>query len=59
VVAEHPAALVAGTLIAWLLLYAVLLGSYVAVLKYMAEHPGTPAPEAPRPVIGGALPAIP
>ncbi|VTU31074.1 Cytochrome bd-II oxidase subunit 1 [Variovorax sp. PBS-H4] len=50
VVAVHPPALVASTLAAWLLLYVVLLLSYVAVLKYMAEHPAAPAPEAPLPV---------
>jgi cytochrome d ubiquinol oxidase subunit I len=50
VVAAHPPALVGSTLVAWLLLYLVLLLSYVAVLKYMAEHPATPAPEKPLPV---------
>ena len=50
VVATHPPALVASTLAAWLLLYLVLLLSYVAVLKYMAEHPAAPAPEKPLPV---------
>ncbi len=50
VVATHPPALVASTLAAWLLLYVVLLLSYVAVLKYMAEHPAAPAPEKPLPV---------
>jgi cytochrome d ubiquinol oxidase subunit I len=50
VVAAHPPALVGSTLFAWLLLYLVLLLSYVAVLKYMAEHPATPAPEKPLPV---------
>jgi cytochrome d ubiquinol oxidase subunit I len=57
VVAEHPPALVGGTLVAWLLLYVILLGSYVAVLKYMAEHPSTPAPSAPKPVTTRADPA--
>jgi cytochrome d ubiquinol oxidase subunit I len=50
VVATHPPALVASTLAAWLVLYLVLLLSYVAVLKYMAEHPAAPAPEKPLPV---------
>ena len=56
VVADHPAPLVAGTLIAWLLLYVVLLGSYVAVLKYMAEHPAKPSPEGPLEVTTTAAP---
>jgi len=44
-VAAHPAPMVLGTLIAWLCLYAVLLLSYVGVVKYMAEHPTQVAPE--------------
>ena len=44
-VAAHPATMVLGTLIAWLCLYAVLLLSYVGVVKYMAEHPTQVAPE--------------
>ncbi|MES2976329.1 MAG: cytochrome ubiquinol oxidase subunit I [Pseudomonadota bacterium] len=50
VVAEHPPPMVMGTLVAYLLLYALLLVSYIGVLKYMAEHPEKPAPEAPGPV---------
>ena len=46
-VAAHPAPMVLGTLIAWLCLYAVLLLSYVGVVKYMAEHPTQVAPEPP------------
>ena len=49
-VAEHPVPLVMGTLIAWLVLYVVLLVSYIGVIRYMAEHPKQPAPEAPLPV---------
>ncbi|MDB5732907.1 MAG: cytochrome ubiquinol oxidase subunit [Variovorax sp.] len=56
VVADHPAPLVAGTLIAWMLLYVVLLGSYVTVLKYMAEHPAQPTPEGPLKVTTRATP---
>jgi cytochrome d ubiquinol oxidase subunit I len=50
VVAAHTAPTVATTLAAYLALYALLLLAYVGVLKYMAEHPAKPAPEAPRPV---------
>ncbi|MES3011873.1 MAG: cytochrome ubiquinol oxidase subunit I [Pseudomonadota bacterium] len=50
VVAPHPPPMVLGTLIAYLLLYALLLVSYIGVIKYMAEHPEKPAPEAPLPV---------
>lgn len=50
VVAPHPAPMVFGTLAAYLLLYAVLLASYVGVIKYMAEHPAQPAPESPGPI---------
>jgi cytochrome d ubiquinol oxidase subunit I len=46
-VADHPAPMVLGTLIAWLCLYGVLLLSYVGVVKYMAEHPTQVAPEPP------------
>ena len=49
-VAEHPVPLVMGTLIAWLALYVVLLVSYIGVIRYMAEHPKQPAPEAPLPI---------
>lgn len=45
VVAPHPPPLVGTTLAAYLLLYALLLVSYVAVLKYMAEHPTPPTTE--------------
>jgi len=58
VVAQHPPPMVMGTLIAYLLLYALLLVSYIGVLKYMAEHPEKPAPEAPAPVATTA-PATP
>ncbi|HEX5390139.1 MAG TPA: cytochrome ubiquinol oxidase subunit I [Burkholderiaceae bacterium] len=50
VVAPHPPPLVGTTLAAYLLLYALLLVSYVAVLKYMAEHPTPPTTE-PREVL--------
>jgi len=49
-VAPHAPGMVLGTLIAWLLLYALLLVSYIAVLGYMAGHPDKAAPEAPLPV---------
>ena len=50
VVAQHPSPMLLSTLIAYLLLYLLLLVSYIGVLKYMAEHPAQPAPEAPAPV---------
>ncbi|HEY1104053.1 MAG TPA: cytochrome ubiquinol oxidase subunit I [Burkholderiaceae bacterium] len=50
VVALHPPPMVMGTLIAYLLLYALLLVSYIGVIKYMAEHPAQPAPETPLPI---------
>ncbi len=58
VVAPHPPPMVLGTLIAYLLLYALLLVSYIGVVKYMAEHPEKPAPEAPLPV-GTTAPTTP
>ena len=33
-----------------LALYVVLLVSYIGVIRYMAEHPKQPAPEAPLPI---------
>jgi len=51
VVALHPPPMVMGTLIAYLLLYVLLLVSYIGVVKYMAEHPQTPAPEPPLPIV--------
>ena len=38
-VAPHPAATVAGTLIAYAVLYAFLLAAYIATLRYMATKP--------------------
>ena len=43
-VADHAPAMVAGTLAAYLSVYALLLLAYVSVFKYMAEHPAIPAP---------------
>ena len=59
VVAPHPPPMVLGTLIAYLLLYALLLVSYIGVIKYMAEHPEKPAPEAPLPVATTATTGAP
>jgi cytochrome d ubiquinol oxidase subunit I len=42
-VATHPQAMVASTLIAYLVVYAFLLSAYVLVLMYMAGHPAQPA----------------
>jgi cytochrome d ubiquinol oxidase subunit I len=41
-VAEHPPAMVASTLIAYLVVYAFLLAAYVLVLMHMASHPAQP-----------------
>jgi cytochrome d ubiquinol oxidase subunit I len=38
-VAPHPAGTVAGTLIAYAVLYAFLLTAYIATLRYMATKP--------------------
>ena len=46
-VAPHAPAMVAGTLAAYLTVYALLLVAYVGVIKYMAEHPAIPAPAVP------------
>ncbi|QCB46530.1 cytochrome ubiquinol oxidase subunit I [Hydrogenophaga sp. PAMC20947] len=43
-----PPPYVAFTLTAYLLVYGLLLITYVGVLKYMAEHPTEHAPDAPR-----------
>ena len=51
--------MVASTLVAYLTVYVLLLVAYVGVIKYMAEHPATPAPVAPRPVDGPSAPAHP
>ncbi|HWP11351.1 MAG TPA: cytochrome ubiquinol oxidase subunit I, partial [Ramlibacter sp.] len=54
-VATHPAAMVASTLIAYLVVYAFLLAAYVLVLMYMASHPAQPATGTPQ----GAKAAMP
>lgn len=49
-VGPHAPGTVLSTLIAYLVLYAFLLSSYVLVLMYMAGHPAKPtgpSPEAP------------
>ena len=43
-----PPAYVALTLTAYLVVYGLLLVTYMGVLKYMAEHPREHAPEAPQ-----------
>ncbi|MCZ8094232.1 MAG: cytochrome ubiquinol oxidase subunit I [Acidovorax sp.] len=43
-VAPHPSGMVAGTLAAYLTVYALLLVAYVGVIKHMAEHAALPAP---------------
>ena len=59
-VATHPEAMVASTLIAYLVVYAFLLTAYVLVLMYMAGHPAQPttdtaqSPKAAMPAGGPA-----
>jgi cytochrome bd ubiquinol oxidase subunit I len=48
VVTTLPSPMIASTLAAYLVVYALLLIAYVGVLKYMAEHPVKHAPEAPH-----------
>jgi cytochrome bd ubiquinol oxidase subunit I len=47
-VAQHPPATVLATLLSYLAVYVFLLGAYVRVLMYMAEHPAIPAPHTPQ-----------
>ncbi|UCU98051.1 cytochrome ubiquinol oxidase subunit I [Acidovorax radicis] len=46
-VAQHPPAMVAGTLAAYLTVYVLLLLAYVGVIKYMSEHSTMPAAVTP------------
>jgi cytochrome d ubiquinol oxidase subunit I len=48
-----PPPYIALTLTAYLVVYGLLLVTYVGVLKYMAEHPKEHAPEAPRGAVLG------
>lgn len=48
-VAPHGSGMVAGTLAAYLTVYVLLLAAYVGVIKYMAEHPAQPVPDAAPP----------
>ncbi|WP_382328791.1 hypothetical protein ACFJGX_23915 [Hydrogenophaga sp. UC242_50] len=48
VVTNTPSPMIAVTLTAYLIVYGLLLITYVGVLKYMAEHPFKHAPEAPH-----------
>jgi len=57
-VGKQPPGMVLSTLLAYLALYVFLLGAYVLVLMYMAQHPAMPTaetPESPKPAtpIGG------
>lgn len=59
-VAEHPPAMVAGTLAAYLTVYVLLLLAYVGVIKHMSEHPtqATAAAAPPSPAaLGKPTPA--
>lgn len=47
VVADHAPGTVITTLVAYLVVYTLLLLSYIGVLKYMAEHPSTTPPNPP------------
>ncbi|MBU7572795.1 MAG: cytochrome ubiquinol oxidase subunit I [Hydrogenophaga sp.] len=47
-VTNTPSPMIAATLTAYLIVYGLLLITYVGVLKYMAEHPFKHAPEAPH-----------
>lgn len=47
-VTNTPSPMIAVTLTAYLIVYGLLLITYVGVLKYMAEHPFKHAPEAPH-----------
>jgi cytochrome d ubiquinol oxidase subunit I len=47
-VADHPAPMVLSTLVAYLVVYAFLLVSYVLVLMYMASHPAQPTAQTPQ-----------
>ena len=47
VATQVPSAYVGVTLMAYAIVYGLLLVTYVGVLKYMAEHPTTLAPQAP------------
>jgi cytochrome bd ubiquinol oxidase subunit I len=47
-VAQHTPAVVSSTLVAYLIVYLVLLASYVLVLTYMAGHPEQPVPATPQ-----------
>ena len=54
-VGDHATGTVLSTLVAYLLLYAFLLVSYILVLTYMASHPAKPTGNSP----GGAKAAMP
>jgi cytochrome d ubiquinol oxidase subunit I len=59
-VAQHPPGMVLSTLLSYLAVYVFLLGAYVLVLMYMAQHPAMPttqtpqSPKAAMPVAGPA-----
>lgn len=56
-VGPHEPGTVLSTLIAYLVLYAFLLVSYVLVLMYMASHPAKPAGQGPQqPTAAEAVP---
>jgi cytochrome d ubiquinol oxidase subunit I len=40
--------MVLATLLSYLAVYVFLLGAYVRVLMYMAQHPAMPTPQTPQ-----------
>lgn len=56
--AAHAPGMVAGTLAAYLTMYALLLAAYVAVIKYMAEHSTPPAAGVRLPTLPGNTPHL-
>ena len=47
-VGQHPPGMVLATLLSYLAVYVFLLGAYVRVLMYMAQHPAMPTPQTPQ-----------
>ncbi len=47
-VADHRPGMVLSTLVAYLVVYVLLLAAYVLVLMYMSQHPAKPTPDAPQ-----------
>jgi cytochrome bd ubiquinol oxidase subunit I len=59
-VGRHSAGMVLSTLLAYLAVYVFLLGAYVLVLMYMAQHPAmatASTPQSPQPALPVGGPA--